>query len=429
MDYYVSLNGEDRNSGKSPQEAWSTIDRVNEEKYNSGDRILFEGGKSFAGTVRIKDVTAEEPVVICSFGDDRALIDGGAGSGIVVDRCNGVRITSIDVRGAGRNAGNRQGVGIGLIDSSQIDIDQVRATGFQKAGVAIDGCSHIRLTHVLAQENGYAGITTFGRRSHEIYIGYCKAINNPGDPTITDNHSGSGIVLFNVQDAMVEYCEAAENGWDMQQINSNGPVGIWTACGADRVTIQYCISHHNRSPQRDGGGFDFDGGTTNSLMQFNYAYENNGCGYLLCQYGGGDPVVNNTIRYCISENDGQGDHNSGIYTYLADGRIYDCDIHNNVIYNEHGRGCVVGAMPDSRFSNNIFILKGSGVHVKEAEFGSFQGNVYRTIDGPTMMDETGTLSAEPEMLKELEKVWAMRVESPLRQTGLHLNKTFGVQAE
>ena len=41
---------------------------------------------------------------------------------------------------------------------------------------------------------------------------------------------------------------------------------------------QYCFSHDNKtSPEGlDGGGFDFDGGITNSLMQYNLAMNNEG---------------------------------------------------------------------------------------------------------------------------------------------------------
>ena len=55
----------------------------------------------------------------------------------------------------------------------------------------------------------------------------------------------------------------------------NGPVGIW-GYESDRLTIQYCFSHDNKtSPEGlDGGGFDFDGGITNSLMQYNLAMNN-----------------------------------------------------------------------------------------------------------------------------------------------------------
>ena len=100
----------------------------------------------------------------------------------------------------------------------------------------------------------------------------------PGDPSNLTNHSGNGIVVGNVSDAIIEYCEASNNGWDMPR-KGNGPVGIW-AWNADRVTIQFCISHDNKSPGDDGGGFDLDGGVTNSVLQYNLSYNNDGPGLL-----------------------------------------------------------------------------------------------------------------------------------------------------
>ena len=123
--------------------------------------------------------------------------------------------------------------------------------------------------------------------SKNIYVGYCLAENNPGDPTILTNHSGNGIVIGRVSKALIEYCEARYNGWDMPR-KGNGPVGIWT-WHADQVIIQFCVSHHNRSTGVDGGGFDFDGGVTNSILQYNYSHDNHGSGYLICQYDGAAP--------------------------------------------------------------------------------------------------------------------------------------------
>ena len=62
------------------------------------------------------------------------------------------------------------------------------------------------------------------------------------------------------------------------------PVGIW-AYQSDSITIQYCYSHDNHTSEKgkDGGGFDFDGGTTNSVMQNNFSANNEGAGYGLFQ--------------------------------------------------------------------------------------------------------------------------------------------------
>ena len=137
-----------------------------------------------------------------------------------------------------------------------------------------------------------------------IRISYCKAENNAGDPTNFTNHSGNGIMVGHCKNVTIEYCTATNNGWDMPR-KGNGPVGIW-CFEADSVIIQHCISYKNKtSPgSADGGGFDMDGGVTNSIIQYCLSYENEGSAFGIFQYDGAGKWNNNTIRYCISENDG-----------------------------------------------------------------------------------------------------------------------------
>ncbi|MBQ4136604.1 MAG: hypothetical protein IJD67_00700 [Clostridia bacterium] len=51
--YYVSNNGNDNRDGKSPETAWKTLDRVNRQKFNSGDAVLFERGGLWRGTINM----------------------------------------------------------------------------------------------------------------------------------------------------------------------------------------------------------------------------------------------------------------------------------------------------------------------------------------------------------------------------------------
>jgi hypothetical protein len=110
-----------------------------------------------------------------------------------------------------------------------------------------------------------------------------------------DNHSGSGILISGTDSAIVEYCLAKNNGWD-QPWEGNGPIGIW-AYHSNNVIIQHCIAHSNKTNPKgwDGGGFDFDGGVTNSVMQYNLSYNNMGPGYGLYQYSA--PPNGKTILY------------------------------------------------------------------------------------------------------------------------------------
>ncbi len=260
-DYVVSATGDDSRPG-SAAEPWRTLAKVNATSLQPGDRVLLEGGRTFVGPLVLGSDDRGTParnIVVTSYGDGRAVIDGGKGRAITVDGCDHVLLQRLKLVGAGRKTGNTDD-GLYLAHSTGSTVDQVEVTGFRHSGVEISGTQDARITNVHAHQNGYAGINSGGDLSRNLYIGYCLTENNPGDPAIRDNHSGSGIIVSKVEVALVEYCESTYNGWD-QPWTGNGPVGIWTH-NADRVTIQHCISHHNRSTASDGGGFDFDGGVT-----------------------------------------------------------------------------------------------------------------------------------------------------------------------
>jgi beta-galactosidase len=263
-----------------------------------------------------------------------------------------------------------------------VEIDQVEVSGFRSNGLSADGVCDARITNVYAHENGAAGLSIgYSKRSKNVYIAHCVARNNPGDPSNLTNHSGNGIVVANAQDVVVEYCEAENNGWDMPR-KGNGPVGIW-AWNSDRVIIQFCISHDNKSPGDDGGGFDLDGGTTNSILQYNLSYNNDGPGYFLCQFPSAGVFKNNIIRYNISHNDGvKNNRRSGIDVYSANSSASDCEIYNNTIYNRYGAavGFAGLPMPNIVFRNNIFICSGD-VIAGDAQRGRFENNVYWPANG------------------------------------------------
>ncbi|MBI1925595.1 right-handed parallel beta-helix repeat-containing protein [Candidatus Poribacteria bacterium] len=264
--YYVNnQTGNDSHQGTSPSRPWKSVDRVNRATFRPGDRILFAGGQTFPGTIRLdkeSSSTNAQKIVVGSYGTGRAVIDGENDSALVADGCEHLIIANLNCLGSGRKGGNTAD-GIKLLRTKDVTIDQVEVSGFRGSGVMTFGDSNIRITQVYAHENGFAGIavnSAWEATTENLYIADCIAENNPGDPSVTDNHSGNGIVVSGVTGGVIEYCEAMNNGWDMPR-EGNGPVGIW-GWNSDRLIIQYCISHDNKSPGLDGGGFDFDGGLT-----------------------------------------------------------------------------------------------------------------------------------------------------------------------
>lgn len=395
--FYVSPEGDDANDGVTRDQPWQTMMRVNSARLQPGDHVIFQGGCVYAGPLRLDarhNGSSDAPTVIRSLGPSRATIDGGSEDAIRLDQVQHLEIHELNVVGNGRKNGNRNGRGIFPVACRQVTIDGVETSGFQRAGIEFQGCEHLRICRVHAHDNGYAGISSGPERvpwSRHIHIAYCRAINNPGHPEILNNHSGNGIVLYQVDKGLVEYCEASHNGWDMPR-EGNGPVGIWTAY-CRNITIQHNISHHNmsRPGSTDGGGFDLDGGSENCILQYNYSYDNFGCGYLLCSWSERFPIRNNIIRYNISQNDGQGSHASGIYSWAGE-HHYNNHIYQNVVFNSQGRHAVRGKMSQSTLlHNNIFILRGQGHFVDKVELGIFQGNVYWNLDGTPRWDDAESL--------------------------------------
>ncbi len=358
--YYVDAQrGDDRNPGTSREKPWQSIAQVNRMDFAPGDRIGFAGGQTFSGTLRLQredSGTQERPVRIGSFGDGRATIDGGTAGGLQLMGCAYVTVSELAFVGCGRKNGN-DGNGVELDRTEHATLDSLDVSGFRLSGVAVLGGGNVRITRVDAHDNGFAGVSTSrdgdGARTKDLYIGHCIVRNNPGDPQNLTNHSGNGIVVGGLDGGLVEYCLAFDNGWDMPR-QGNGPVGIW-GWDCDRLTIQHCISHDNKTAAgaADGGGFDLDGGATRSILQYNLSYHNHGCGYLLCQFPGAGVWKDNICRYNISIDDGLTNHFSGIYFWAGDQGISDALVYHNVIVNDRRAICSTHDIEGLVFRNNI----------------------------------------------------------------------------
>ncbi len=220
--YYLdSVQGNDAHAGTSPQMAWKTIDRANQLAFAAGDRLLLTGGQTFFGTLSIGQearATKDQPIVVTSIGQGRATIDGGKASSIRLHGCAFVKVCELSLMGCGRDGGNNAS-GLEISDTQGIEVDRVDVSGFRLSGVATTGDADTRITRVTAYSNGFAGISSGNGqgfpRTTNLYVGYCVAHDNPGDPLNKDNHSGNGIVVGHLDDGLVEYCEAFNNGWDM----------------------------------------------------------------------------------------------------------------------------------------------------------------------------------------------------------------------
>lgn len=383
--YYVSANGNDQDKG-TKDHPWKSLNRVNRLDLHPGDTLFLEGGTVFKGVLRLDSMdsgTGVRQVVISSYGTGRAKIQSADSAGIIADHVRWLAIMNLNVEGSGRKQGNTTN-GLALIHCTHTNVDSVAVRGFQKSGLLIYSSSYVVANGVSARDNGFAGISVSGDRTKNDcnYISILNSVaeNNPGDPTNLTNHSGNGIIAGYCSHVIISYCVATENGWDMPR-QGNGPVGIWTY-ESDSVVIEHCISYRNKTSPgaEDGGGFDLDGGVTNSVIQYCLTYENAGSGFGLFQYDGASAWRNNTVRFNISVDDGlESSAHAGIYVWNGSkdsSRLKDCFFYNNTVINHPG--AVLHYHDDSKrngfhFYNNLFVSEDQGV-VGSPGKDEFMGN-------------------------------------------------------
>lgn len=416
--FYVSPDGNDANSGLSPARAWKTAHRVNKIKLSAGDQVLFEGGEKFQGPVlldREDQGSTNNPIVFGSYDGSAsgpATIAAGTGIGIDVHNTSNLRISGLRIIGDGVDQNSASGIRLLSSQndgSTDIEIENVEISGFGKYGISIGtwksltGYRNVRVLGSSFHGNRLAGIFTWGPWGPGIYAHSDILIR---DCSAYDMKYGSGITLSSVNGGMVERCVAYENGEKV-----SGAVGIW-AWDCNNIVFQFNESYRNRTIGVDGDGFDFDGGVTNSIMQYNYSHDNDSAGFLLAQYAYAPQAMENiTIRYNISENDCQKRGYGAIHIWNNEGaeRIRNVRIYQNTVYMasnpgrnvleisnhslpnskappstlRHGSSAIaiISRTTDVSVYNNLFVATGGRALVSVAagqESLQFQNNAYWT---------------------------------------------------
>ncbi|UOQ77692.1 right-handed parallel beta-helix repeat-containing protein [Hymenobacter sp. 5516J-16] len=400
--YYISPAGNDGAAGTTATTAWQTLARVNVARFQPGDRILFQAGATFTGSLWLQSAgSVAAPLVVSSYGRGVATINSGTDYGFYAPDVAGIELRRLRFVGSGRLTNTNSGVifttAVPNARLRHLVLDSLDVSGYLKAGIILgssspsSGYDDVRITNCQAHANGEAGISSYSyypQLSHNNwYVSNCRAYDNSGRQDVTTTHTGNGIVLAGIDGVVVERCEAYNNGW----LNSNpggGPVGIWGWL-CNNLVIQDCESHHNRSGlAHDGGGFDLDGGCTNSVLQYNYSHDNDGAGYLLAQFDGAPPMHDLTIRYNISENDARryGQGAIMLWSSGANGGIQRAAIHNNTVYvtpatdNSQAKAFYLssGGVSGITVRNNIFQTTTGvrQVQVLSTANLQFQGNCY-----------------------------------------------------
>lgn len=406
--YYVDPAGNDAHHGRTPSRPWRTLARVNAAYLLPGDRVLLRAGRVFDGPLILQERcgTAEAPLVIGSYGDGRAVVRAENQTAVAIANCGGIELRDLVLQG--RETGDTPGHGVYIennlpqVELSHIYLRRLTVSGFYLGGVTISGVRlgagfrDVQITDSVLHNNGDHGILVHStgriRAVRDVLIADNVVYDHPGIFNSGMMHTGSGILVGGAEQVLIERNEAYRNGRDSVW-SDGGPIGIW-AWWSDRVVIQHNHSHHNLTGSWDGGGFDLDGGVTNSVMQYNYSHDNMGAGYLVGQFVNAQPMANNVVRYNISRNDGRANGYGGIHLFnLGTSAMTDIAIYHNTVWMDAappGQAAPAALriadanIAGVQIDNNLF-LTGEGVTAVSVREGAgpvtIRGNNYHAFAG------------------------------------------------
>ncbi|MFI2436687.1 right-handed parallel beta-helix repeat-containing protein [Streptomyces sp. NPDC018693] len=412
--YYVSADGDDSAAGTSPDRAWRTLARADRTALEPGDRLLLRGGTRFAGTLTIgadEAGDADRPVVVGSYGEGRATVSAGSSPGVSVHNTAGVEIRDLTVVGPGTAESDQAGVNLyndaaGGERKRHVLVTDVNVSGF-RVGVAVgssvvgSGFRDVTVRRAQLHGNRDAGLLTYGPRldaarpayAHEnVALERVDAFDNAGDPSVNNRHTGSGIIIGGVRGATVRESRAYDNGRRSGPRAPVGPAGLW-AYDSTGVLIEHSAAYRNHTGNNlDGSGFGLDSNTSDSTVQYNLSFHNDGPGYYVFQHDRNGRHRNNTIRYNISSNDGRKlPHHGALTVYGID--VRDLTVHNNTVVmrtSPAGPGTVMlvhSRIHGVSIRNNILVSDGYPLVTSEAATTDrivFQGNQYHATGSWTV---------------------------------------------
>ncbi|WP_178380145.1 right-handed parallel beta-helix repeat-containing protein [Cryptosporangium aurantiacum] len=413
--FYLSATGSDAADGRATTTAWRTLSRANRETLGPGDRLLLQGGARFTGPLVISaSGTAEQPLVVGSYGTGRAIVAGNGDSGIFVWNAGGIVIQDLTVIGDAGAYTRVGGISI-YLDKARttrvpyLRIARVEVSGFKNGidiGTMVSGAGFqdVLIESVLAHDNRDTGVLVYGppfgpaggAYAHaDVRVRSVNAYRNLGDPQNLTANTGSGIVLGSVDGGVIADSTAYENGSQCRA--PEGPYGIW-AYDSRRITIERNIAYRNRTGASiDGGGFDLDQNVGSSVLQHNLSYSNDGPGIMVYTGRANDLNTGNTVRFNISVDDARGAGDYGAMTIA--GRISDAAIyHNTIVSTRHPVLQLATGPRRTVIANNVFVALGAVPVVKANGLTTGEtrltGNTYYgRVSGPLLLWGTGAYTS------------------------------------
>lgn len=329
--YYLDAeNGNDNQNGRSPEQAWKSLDKVKTLSLKAGDSLLLRRGTTFKGQLELSARgTSEKRIVIDAYGTgEKPCITAPDSSLYAVHiknsdyvtlqnlevvntgskrlpRRTGVKVTcenygisnhivlnALYIHDVNGSLIKKEGGGSGILIENRWDKD---STVSVFDSLTIENCVIRR-----CERNALIWNAPWSRKNWHLSTHTLVRKN------LIEEVPGDGIVPIGCDSARIEYnlmrkCTALLP-------DGEAAAGIWP-WSCDHTLIQFNEASDHKAPW-DGQGFDSDYNCTHTTIQYNYSHDNDGGFILICNAGQGetDPQDNignrgSIVRYNISLRD------------------------------------------------------------------------------------------------------------------------------
>lgn len=380
--YYIdSANGDDTASGTAPSDAWKTAANIESFQLNPGDKVLFKRGGTYECTLEITcSGTEESPIVFSSYGEgEKPLLTTLEGTEVLrLFDCSYVTVSDLEI--TAHNGGgiwidtlSKASYGITVENVDFHDIQNYKVTSRDNLSAGAAPARACIMIKGLPAHSEYPvnDLTVTGCEMYDCGNGISiwGSWNDEKNPwedredeiefrfntgALVENcyfhdMDAEAVIVGICDGALVTNCRAIDC-CQGEGVDENGKVLYYTAAmwfwGSKNSTIQYCEIAGQKNVG-DGMTVDFDSYSNGCTYQYIYSHDNM---RFIVNNAKQIPQHDNTVRYCLSVNDG--DRRNQLSSGTGE---YNFRFYNNTII-----GCgdfTIDDTENSLIANNIFIPK------------------------------------------------------------------------
>ncbi len=407
--FVSSSQGDDANSGTSPEQAWQTLEMVSNSSFEPGDRILFRAGDEFIGQLVVNSSGAEgAPIVFGKYGEgDKPIINSAPTPGgsyvasILIRNQSFIELEDLEVTNdrqvlrPGENQQQGYGVyvhnnGTGVMEhfhfrnltvrdvyaitTEGVDFDDLQVAGIYFRTERNTNPNNLRqIRDVIVEDCLVTRTGKFG-----MWMQHGGGIAGVGDEVsnrnkniiFRNNHTfhtgGSGITPGRSYNLLMEHniFEFPGSGIDPRMANRGS--GAWFF-GGRNIIAQFNKVISARGPA-DTYSIHIDHSNENVFVQFNYSEDSEG-GFAEIL---GDNI-NSVYRYNVSVNDGFRPNARSMWVsdYAGPNRDIRSEgnyIYNNTIYLSLNRDTGLLFRGHDSFVYNNIVMAAPGSTIGEIEY-------------------------------------------------------------